>query len=88
MLSLLPKVFERSLYDQLSEYIDKYLNTLLCNFRKAHSTWHALFKPLQAQQEVLDKSGFVDTVLMDLSKAYDSLPHDLLVAKFGAYGHW
>ena len=83
---LLSKVFERLLYDQLSEYLEKYLNTLLCGFRKAHSTQHALFKLLQAWQEELDKSGFVSTVLMDLSKAYDCLPHDLLVGKFEAYG--
>ena len=62
------------------------LNTLWCCFRKTYSTRHALFKLLQAQPEVLDKSGFVGTVLMDLSKAYDCLPHDLLVAKFEAYG--
>ena len=34
----------------------------------------------------MDKSGFVGTVLMDLSKAYDSLTRDLHVAKFEAYG--
>ena len=86
ILPLLSKVFERLLYDQLSEYLEKYLNTLLCGFRKAHSTQHAPFKLLQAWQEQLDKSGFVGTILMDLSKAYDCLPHDLLVAKFEAYG--
>ena len=58
----------------------------LCGFRKAHSTEDALFKLLQALQEELDKSVFVGTILMDLSKAYDCLPHDLLVAKFEAYG--
>ena len=54
-------------------------------FRKGHSTQHALFKLLQAWQEELDKGGFVGTILMDLSKAYDCLPHDL-VAKLEAYG--
>ena len=86
VLPLLLKVFERLFYDQLSEYLERYLNTLLCGFRKAHSTQHALFKLLQAWQEELDKSGFVSAILMDLSKAYDCLPHDLLVAKFEAYG--
>ena len=86
VLPLLSKVFEKVIYDQLSQYLDKYLNSLLCGFRKAHSSQHALFKLLQAWQEELDKSGFVGTILMDLSKAYDSLTHDLLVAKFEAYG--
>ena len=86
VLPLLSKVFERLLYDQLSEYLEKYLNTLLCGFRNSHSIQHALFKLLQGWQEELGKSGFVGTILTDLSKAYDCLPHDLLVAKFEAYG--
>ena len=32
----------------------------------------------------LDSEGFIDKVLMDLSKAYDCLPH-LLIAKLKAY---
>ena len=86
VLPLFSKIFEKVIYDQLSQYLEKYLNSLLCGFRKAHSSQHALFKLLQTWQEELDKSGFVGTILMDLSKAYDSLPHDLLVAKFEAYG--
>ena len=85
VLPLLSKVFERLLYDQLGEYLQKYLNTLLCGFRKAYSTQYALFKLLQGWQEQ-DKSGFVGTILMDLSKAFDCLPHDFLVSKFEAYG--
>ena len=85
VLPLWSKVFGRLLYDQLSEYLEKYLNTLLCGFSKAHSTQHALLKLLQAWQEELDKSGFVGTILMHLPKTYDCFPHDLLVAKFEAY---
>ena len=73
VLSLLSKVFERLLYDQLSQYLEKYFDTLLCGFRKAHSTQHALFKLVQLWKEELGKSAFVGTILMDLSKAYDCL---------------
>ena len=78
--------FERLIYDQLNEYLEQDLNSLLCGFRKAHSAQHALFRLLQEWQSELDKSGFVGTILMDFSKAYDCLPHDLLIAKFEAYG--
>ena len=86
VLLLLSKVFERVIYNQLGKYMDTFLNKLLCGFRKAHSTQHALFKLLQRWQNELDNSGLVGTILMDLSKAYDCLPHDLIIAKFEAYG--
>ena len=57
----------------------------LCGFRKGLSTQHALLNLLKNWQKCLDKSGVVGTVLMDLSKAYDCLPHDLLLAKLSAY---
>ena len=86
VLSLLSKVFERVIYNQLGKYMDTFLNKLLCGFRKAHSTQNALFKLLQRWQKELDNSGLVGTILMDLSKVHDCLPHDLIIAKFEAYG--
>ena len=86
VLPLLSKVFERVSYNQLGKYMNTFLNKLLCRFRKAHSTQHDLFKLLQQCQKELDNSGLVGTILMDLSKAYGCLPHDLIIAKLEAYG--
>ena len=86
VLPLLSKVFERVNYNQLGKYMGTFLNKLLCGFRKAQSTQHALFKLLQRWQNELDNSRLVGTILMDLSKVYDCLPHDLIIAKFEAYG--
>ena len=86
ILPLLSKLFEKIMYDRLYIYMNNFLNELPCGFRKAHSTQHALFKLLQAWQKELDNAGFIGAILMDLPKAYDCLPHDLLIAKLGAYG--
>ena len=59
VLLLLSKVFERIIYNQLGKYMDTFLNKLLCGFRKAHSSQHALFKLLQRWQKELDNSGLV-----------------------------
>ena len=83
---LFSKIFEKDIYDQLIQYLDKYLNSSLCGFWKTHSLDQALFKLLQAWQKEFDKSGFVGTILMNLFKAYDSLTHEHLVTKFEAYG--
>ena len=86
VLPLLSKIFQRVIYNQLGEYMDLSLNRLLPGFRKAYATQHALFKLLHSWQKELDNSGFVATILMDLSKVYDCLPHDLIIAKFEPYG--
>ena len=44
VLPLISIIFERIIDDQLSEYLEKFLDSMLCGFRKAHSAQHALFK--------------------------------------------
>ena len=65
--------------------VSNFLN-LLCAFRENHSSQHALLRLVEQCQKILDKKGKVGMVLMDLSKAFDCLPHDLLIAKLEAYG--
>ena len=66
--------------------MQKSFSPKLCGFRKKHSTQHALLKLIKELQSCLDKSEYAGMVLMDLSKAYDCIPHDLLIAKLAAYG--
>ncbi len=86
VLSSLSKVFERLLLKQIEPFIEKKLSAILCAFKKGHSTQHALFRVVEIVRHCIDKGGVTAMVLMDLSKAYDCLPHDLLIAKLEAYG--
>ena len=67
-------------------YMENFLSELLCGFQKAHSTQHALFRLLKKQQEELDLECYIGTILMNLSKTYDCLSHDLLIVKLEADG--
>ena len=88
-ISILPvvsKVFEKMMQKQIGAYIQKFLSPFLCGYRKGFSPQYALLSLLEKWRISLDKKGFGGAILMDLSKAFDTLNHDLLIAKLHAYG--
>ena len=58
----------------------------MSGFLKHHSCCFALLKMSENWRKSQDKRKAVVAVAIDLSKAFDSIDHSLLLAKFGAYG--
>ena len=80
------KIFERLIQKQLLTHIDQYLSPYMCGYRKGYSAQYALVSLLEKWKESLDKKGYAGAMLMDLSKAFDTIDHNLLIAKLHAYG--
>ena len=86
VLSAISKVYERLMSEQIEVYSESFLFQYLCGFREGYSTQQALVRFLEKCKSVLDKKGVAGAILMDLSKAFDCLTHELLIAKLSAYG--
>ena len=88
-ISCLPagsKIFERILQNQINSYIEIYLSPFLCGYRKGYCAQYAVMTLLEKWRISIDKKGYGGAILLDLSKTFDSLNHELLVAKLHAYG--
>ena len=70
----------------MTQYFKDILSSFLSAYRKGYSTQHVLIKALEDVKKSLDNGEHVGWVLMDLSKAFDALPHGLMIAKLRAYG--
>ena len=87
--SLLPnvsQVFERIIYKQINTYMEDKLSNYVTGFRKSLWTQHSLFVMLERWKQAIDKGEYISVMYMDLSKAFDTINHDLLLAKLRAYG--
>ena len=56
----------------------------MSGFRKSHSTQHSLIVMLEKCKKPLDKEENMPAILMDLSKAFDTIYHSILKAKLKA----
>ena len=86
ILNSVSKLFEKLIQKQLNLFFDKKLSQYLCGYRKGNSTQYALLNLIESWKKYRDNHGFNAAVLMDLSKAFDTINHDLLIAKLHAYG--
>ena len=85
-LSNFSKIFEKIIYLQLNNYMHNKFSVYLTGFRKNHGTQHALLKVIETWKTKLNMGHKVRVIYMDLSKAFDSLNHELLIAKLKCYG--
>ena len=86
VLAVVSKIFERILSDQLMAYFVSILSHSLSAYRAGHSCQHVILQLTEFWPQSLDKGNCIGTVAMDLSKAFDSMPYGLLIAKLSAYG--
>ena len=86
ILTALSKVYEKVMYDQMYAAFYCHLSFNLSGFLKNHSCCTALLKMTEDWRRSLDNREVVAAVAVDLSKAFDSINHNLLLAKLKAYG--
>ena len=88
-VSILPtvsKIFEKHIFTQMYSYFSDKLSNQVCGFRKGFSPQYVLLSLLENFKRSLDKHNSCGALLTDLSKAFDCLSHNLIIAKLHAYG--
>ena len=85
VLPIISKVFKKLMQNKINLHIKSFLSPYLCGHRKGFNSQHALISLIERWRKSLDNKGYGGPVLMDLSKAFDALNHDLLIAKLHGY---
>ena len=86
LLNIFSKIYEMFIHGNLKNYIDSFLSRFMSAYRKSYSSNHVVLILIENGKKLLDQNKFVGAILTDLSKAFDTIPHDLLIAKLHAYG--
>ena len=90
-ISLLPvfsKVLEKLIYDSVFEFLVRYqiLFETQYGFRKGRNTTHAILDFIKTIEEAIESNQYAIGIFCDLSKAFDTLNHEILLQKLDHYG--
>ena len=90
-ISVLPsfsKIYEKIISKRLLSFIELHniFSPSQYGFRKKHSTYMAIMKFHEKVTEAIDKNEFCLGIFIDLSKAFDTLDHEVLLKKLSIYG--
>ena len=85
-MTALSKVFEKIYCRLLTSYFDRIFSKYISGFRQKYSCQSTLLRMREEWKSALDNGNMVGSIAINFSRAFDSLPHGLLLAKIYAYG--
>ena len=88
LLSVFNKILEKLMHKRLYSYINEkqILYSKQFGFRASYSTSHALISIIDKIQVAIENRDFICGVFIDLSKAFDTVDHNILLKKLDFYG--
>ena len=79
------KIYEIHLTYHLVSSMNQHISNLVSAYRKNYCSQHVLLRLLEERRKCLDNNYVVGGILMVLFKAFDCVPHNLLIGKLEAY---
>ena len=86
ILIALSKIYEKAVSVQLADYFSHIFSSLLSAFCKGYSCQSTLLNMIENFKCALDRGVYIACINMGISKAFDCLPHCLIICKLHAYG--